>query len=635
MSHRASYAEKGKAIASSSNNPRVSRIKAPESDNSELLLRHKLTLIGRVTNPAVQRVWSILPFFTEHWKTSSRPLGADLGHGLFQFQFASEEDLQLVLDNRPYHSAGYMLIIQRWEPTISRSFPSEIPFWIQVTRIPVHLWTEELISSIGEDIGRVTELDVTVTMARMRVHINGLLPLVKTSIVEFQNGEEIEAELIYERLKKYCKVCHRLDHEDKDCPTLKPNRALRPPPPPPRGRNGKFHQSSGSIPRPDRHEVQSHRVVEKHPVPRRSSDLPRDSRNWERHPTSQTYRRSTPLHYGSRSHTSGHQDRSLPSSRNRVRAEDYGDGSSRHSDEQRSRYYSSSSRFKPRDKEYFLHRETSSKRATSGHFRDNATPSKGLRQSKEDGFDHPNLSPSRSHPPFLRNSPGSRRVDRRLEEAEGETGPCRGIPAAQIPQAALAVALEEVREVMDNYANCADPAESAARKERLRQADLQGQFEETAEQMVRANLSLPLSPRLSSPEFVESVGRVPVALRLGPSAVLVPPQRPKKRAVAKRKQGKQPGRPPGRGQGKKKLQPSPLLGVGGRTKKRKLLQSQPNSCRRLNMDSLLDSDAVRRGDLSEHIPQRQSGSEVGALASSSRPNSVGVMDFRNPPNLLP
>lgn len=236
MSRRFSYAEKGKATVSSSSGPRVSRVKAPESDNSALLLRHKLTLIGRVTNPAVQRAWSLVPFFTDHWKTSARTLGADLGHGLFQFQFENEEDIQMVLANRPYHYAGFMIIIQRWEPTISRSFPSEIPFWIQVTGIPVHLWTDDLIRSIAEDLGFVEEIDVSSKMARMRVRINGLLPLVKTSIVEFRNGDEIEAELIYERLKRHCKLCFCLDHEDKDCPSL-PSKAISLPPPPPRGRS--------------------------------------------------------------------------------------------------------------------------------------------------------------------------------------------------------------------------------------------------------------------------------------------------------------------------------------------------------------------------------------------------------------
>lgn len=257
MTHRLTYEEKGKAIGSPTTRPRVSRIKAPDSDNSELLLRHKLTLIGRLTNPTVQKTWSLIPFFTEHWKTSSRPIGAELGHVLFQFQFANEEDLQLVLANRPYHFAGYMVILQRWEPTTSRSFPSEIPFWIQVTGIPVHLWTSELIKSIGEDIGAVEKLDVSVTTARMRVRINGLQPLIKTSIVEYSNGEEVEAELVYERLKKHCKICYRLDHDDKECPSSKTSVSSRPSTASRKRKEETFSKRSAPVPRPPRRDESS------------------------------------------------------------------------------------------------------------------------------------------------------------------------------------------------------------------------------------------------------------------------------------------------------------------------------------------------------------------------------------------
>ncbi|CDY46847.1 BnaA10g03310D [Brassica napus] len=41
---------------------------------------------------------------------------------------------------------------------------------------------------------------------------------------------------------------------------------------------------------------------------------------------------------------------------------------------------------------------------------------------------------------------------------------------------------------MTQYTSCADPTESAARKERLRQAEAQGQVEESAVQMVKASI---------------------------------------------------------------------------------------------------------------------------------------------------
>ncbi|XP_024009750.1 uncharacterized protein LOC112084850 [Eutrema salsugineum] len=217
MAHKISQPEKGKAIENMSNDPRSVRVKVKDSDNSSLLLMHSLTIVGRVTNPKYQKVWSIIPFFTNRWKTAVRPIGADLGEGHFRFQFASEEDLQLILANRPYHYAKWMLIIQRWEPSISRYFPSLIPFWIQVQRFPVHLWTKETLQSLGDTIGQCEEVDVTPLTARIRVHVDELKPLITTSIVEYPNGDEVHASLVYERLERHCSRCMRLTHEDNLC----------------------------------------------------------------------------------------------------------------------------------------------------------------------------------------------------------------------------------------------------------------------------------------------------------------------------------------------------------------------------------------------------------------------------------
>ena len=151
---RLSAAEKGKALVSEPYQaPRKARVRVPEPANAYLLQKHSLTLIGRVTNPSIQKVWSLLPFFAERWATETRFVGADLGQGMFQFQFEKEEDLLTILDKRPYHYAKWMVIVERWNPTMAPDFPSLIPFWIKVQGLPVHLWTEATIKAIGEDIG--------------------------------------------------------------------------------------------------------------------------------------------------------------------------------------------------------------------------------------------------------------------------------------------------------------------------------------------------------------------------------------------------------------------------------------------------------------------------------------------------
>lgn len=133
-----------------------------------------------------------------------RPVGADLGNGLFQFQFKREEDLLQVLEKRPYHYARWMVIVQRWEPTLSKSFPSQIPFWIKVQGVPIHLWSEQILESIGNDIGCYEKSEITPLAMRLRARVNGLLPLITSTIIEYSNGEEVTAKLVYERLEKHC-----------------------------------------------------------------------------------------------------------------------------------------------------------------------------------------------------------------------------------------------------------------------------------------------------------------------------------------------------------------------------------------------------------------------------------------------
>ncbi|XP_048631614.1 uncharacterized protein At4g02000-like [Brassica napus] len=160
---------------------------------------------------------SLIPFFTDHWKVDIPPIGSDLGMGLFKFQFELESDLLTVLEKGPYHYARWMIILQRWEPTTSPSFPSMILFWIKIQGILIHLWTEEVARGIGSDLGTFEVAEITPHSIRMRVHVNGMLPLIKTSIIEYPNGDEVTATLVYENLEKHCLHCGRLDHEIRDC----------------------------------------------------------------------------------------------------------------------------------------------------------------------------------------------------------------------------------------------------------------------------------------------------------------------------------------------------------------------------------------------------------------------------------
>lgn len=186
--------------------------------NSALIKDNELTLIGRVTNPQEQRIWALIPALPRKWHLQGRVSESDLGNGCFQYRFEKEEDLKRVLDNRPYHFAYWMVILQRWEPVISATFPSQIPFWIRVKGLPLHFWHEDMLRDISKDLGTLKNHELTKITARIQVLVDGLKPLIKKAIVEFDSGEESLISLEYERLEYHCSICNRLSHLKQDCP---------------------------------------------------------------------------------------------------------------------------------------------------------------------------------------------------------------------------------------------------------------------------------------------------------------------------------------------------------------------------------------------------------------------------------
>jgi len=124
MEKRIPYHLKGKGIDRGYSPLTRRRIRALEIDTSELIKANSLTLMGRLTNHAVQRLWSLFPFLSNRWNLKGKATGSDLGRGCFQFCFDYEDDMKKFLDNKPYHYDQWMVILQKWEPIISESFPS-------------------------------------------------------------------------------------------------------------------------------------------------------------------------------------------------------------------------------------------------------------------------------------------------------------------------------------------------------------------------------------------------------------------------------------------------------------------------------------------------------------------------------
>lgn len=214
MANRFSRSEKGK-WASDLNQTRRPSIVIPEPDNNELIEANRFTLIGRVTNPNIQKTRALVDFFLQHWSVVGHFKGRELGPYLFQFTFESERDLQAILNKAPFHFKRWMILLQRWEPVISDDFPSSISFWVRIHGLPLHYWTDATLHMIGSELGVVESKDVH--QARIRVHVNGLKPLVVLMDITL-GGESKVIEVEYENIGKHCFLCCSLSHEKENCP---------------------------------------------------------------------------------------------------------------------------------------------------------------------------------------------------------------------------------------------------------------------------------------------------------------------------------------------------------------------------------------------------------------------------------
>ncbi|CAL9222752.1 unnamed protein product [Arabidopsis halleri] len=77
-----------------------------------------------------------------------------------------------------------------------------------------------MLQTLGDDLGEVMDMEITPATTKIRVLIDGLQPLIKETVVEFSEGTEALVTLDYKNLKNHYLYCHRLSHEKKDCPGL-------------------------------------------------------------------------------------------------------------------------------------------------------------------------------------------------------------------------------------------------------------------------------------------------------------------------------------------------------------------------------------------------------------------------------
>lgn len=310
---------------------------------------------------------------------------------------------------------------------ISTTFPSQLPFWIELQGLPMHFWKKHMVYKIGEELGLVLDHEITPAAAKIKVQINGLEPITLKIVVEFSDGKEALVTLEYKNLKKYCFHCQRLTHEAATCPGLLKEKDL-------------IKQSS-NLPSPKRNNFTSGHNKDYLKSPTRDYQGSHSGPNLSREDYNSNKRR--------------YDDRELRNSTpSRTRTDSHKDTSSQRTPTRSLNY---SRREPPRNMERNHHNT----RKANFQWRERTRPNTDIIGSSEN---------SRTRRPPLER-----------ESIVGESmSPHTLAPTKE-------TVMDELREVTVQYTSCADPTESLARKQRVLQGEARGMMAETAAQILAAS----------------------------------------------------------------------------------------------------------------------------------------------------
>ncbi|KFK33524.1 hypothetical protein AALP_AA5G024200 [Arabis alpina] len=427
-------------------------------------------------------------------------------------------------------------------------------------------------------------MEVTTTSAKVKVHVNGLKPLFTSSIVEYPNGDEVTAHLVYEKLERHCTLCMMLNHDITECPEKAPQ-----PPAAPLGLSAREFTHD----QPAAHKRSIH-------PPSGSAETPERSQGRSRY-----------------THESRHRESLL------SRGSSFQAREGRESADNR-RYHS----FRGYDNHRYNHTRNNSLRYVERSPRPSKTrPGKAERAKFRDSSEQ-----------LSNRDEGGENSRFNQDMASAADNPATPPPAEF--QEAINEAADGIRDYMVQYSNCKDHEESVARKERFRQAELTGQVFDSAIQIFQA--SLPSQAGLRNGGLTEihveyeqgtsPQARTPASERLGvrvsekvlPSGILVQwpalalPDKPSNATLtigrgeplnpelgqpsgvviplqSKGTERKKLGRPPA----KRKVQCSPkkqkLIGASSRKRRAQLVQSSPR--RRLVTDTTVEPVRTEMEDM--------------------------------------
>ncbi|KAK3031962.1 hypothetical protein RJ639_037123 [Escallonia herrerae] len=142
------------------------------------------------------------------------------------FTFNNSQDLQRVLDRRPWSIMGTHLILQPWPPDKTLQEVSLVysPFWVRIYGLPPNKMTKKNAIIIGNRIGSLLEIEESKNgrigekgFMRLKVNINIEAAFPRGFALKREKENDTWIQFRYEKLPDFCFGCGHLGHVQKWC----------------------------------------------------------------------------------------------------------------------------------------------------------------------------------------------------------------------------------------------------------------------------------------------------------------------------------------------------------------------------------------------------------------------------------
>ena len=112
--------------------------------------------LARNMTPSEMEVWA-----KKAWRLKGNMICLPLNQNLFFMSFDLPEEADWVMENGSRICRGEALILERWNPSTGcmRSKSQSQEVWIRVVGLPLHLWTENILVTIGNSCGGFVAID--------------------------------------------------------------------------------------------------------------------------------------------------------------------------------------------------------------------------------------------------------------------------------------------------------------------------------------------------------------------------------------------------------------------------------------------------------------------------------------------